>query len=85
MRTAAGPIDTSQCVQRRPVGWLVACSAGPGGVPAAVPEAGDMAHEDLVRAEGVSVRAATGRLSRPSACGCMHKSALHLYQAIEAR
>ena len=42
-------------VERWPVDRLVACAAGPGGVPAAVTEAGLMADENGAGAEGVSV------------------------------
>ena len=42
-------------VERRPVHRLVACAACPGGVAAAVTEAGVMADEDLVGAEWVPV------------------------------
>ena len=45
------------CVARRPVHGLVAGAAGPGGVSAAVAEAGLMADEDLAGAEPVTVRA----------------------------
>ena len=39
-------------VERRPVHRLIAGAARPGGVPAAVAEAGLMADEDLVRGRG---------------------------------
>ena len=46
-------------VERRPEHRLITCATRPRGVPAAVPEAGDVADEDLIRAERVTVRAAT--------------------------
>jgi hypothetical protein len=49
-------------VKRRPVDGLVAGAAGPGGVSAAVSEAGLMADEDLPGAEGVAVRASRRRV-----------------------
>ena len=45
-------------VERRPVHRLIACAAGPGGVPAAVPEAGLMTNQDFTGAEGVAIGAA---------------------------
>ena len=44
-------------VERWPVNRLIACAAGPGGVAAAVPEAGLMTDQHLIRAERVSARA----------------------------
>jgi hypothetical protein len=45
-------------VDRRPVGDGIAGSAVPAGVStSAVSEAGDVSDEDLIRAEGVAVRA----------------------------
>jgi hypothetical protein len=53
-----------------PVHNGVAGSAMPAGVPsAAVAEAGDVTHQDLVRAERVTLRAAAGRLCHPLAVG----------------
>ena len=57
------------CVERRPVRRLIALAACPGGVPAAVTEAGDMSDEDLVRAEGVPVGAAGWWLGYPLPSG----------------
>ena len=58
MRTTAGPSSAAAVgVERRPVDGLIACAARPGGVPAAVTEAGLMADQDLARAKGVAVRA----------------------------
>ena len=47
-------------VERRPVHRLIACAAGPGGVPAAVAQASLMTDQHLVGAESVPIRA-TGR------------------------
>jgi len=44
-------------VERRPVHRGIALSACPGGVSAAVPEAGLMTYQHLARAEGVAVEA----------------------------
>ena len=52
-------------VEWRPVHRLVARAAGPGGVAAAVPEAGLMADEDLAGAEAVPVRASRRRVGDP--------------------
>jgi hypothetical protein len=52
-------------VERRPVHRLVACATGPGGVAAAVSEAGLMPDEDLPGAERVAVRAAARRVGDP--------------------
>ena len=52
-------------VEWRPVHRLVARAAGPRGVPAAVPEAGLMADEDLAGAEAVPVRASRRRVGDP--------------------
>src|SRR6185503_8928788 len=43
-------------VERWPVDRLIACPACPGGVPAAVTEAGLMPYEDFAGAEDVAVR-----------------------------
>jgi hypothetical protein len=52
--------------ERRPVHGLVAYAAVPAGVSAAaVPEAGDVTDEDLVRPEGVSVRVSGWRVNDP--------------------
>jgi hypothetical protein len=45
------------CVERWPVHRLIACAAGPGGVPAAVPEAGLMIYKHRAGAEAVPVGA----------------------------
>jgi hypothetical protein len=45
-------------VDRRPVHHLVACAAGPGGVPAAVTEASLVADQHVAGAESVAVGAA---------------------------
>ena len=52
------------CVERWPVHGLIACAAGPGGVAAAVTEAGLVTDEDLVSAERMPVRAS--ELTRPA-------------------
>jgi hypothetical protein len=64
IRTAAGPLEgCAVCVQRWPVHRFAAGAAVPGGVPAAaMPEARDVADEDLVGAETVPVGAAPGGL-----------------------
>ena len=63
-------------VERRPVHHGVASAAMPTGVPAAaVTEAGDVADEDLIRAEWVSIRASRRRAGHPLAVGRLHKVA----------
>ncbi len=54
-----------QCVFSGDPNHGVTGSAVPAGVPAAVAEAGDMPDEDLVGAEGVSVRASQQRVGNP--------------------
>jgi hypothetical protein len=57
-------------VERRPVHGLVAHAAGPGGVPAAMAEAGDVTDQDVVRPEGVAVGASRGWVIHPPAVVC---------------
>jgi len=64
-------------VERRPADHGIAGSAVPAGVSAAVAEAGDMADEDLVRAERVTVRAAARRPRHPLAIRGLNKVAQH--------
>ena len=64
-------------VDRRPVDGLVACAARPGGVSAAVTEAGLMAHQDFVCAEGVAVWAACRRVNDPLPVGRSDELTLH--------
>jgi hypothetical protein len=45
---------------------------------AAVPEAGDMPHENLIRAETVPVRASSGWAGDPLAVRRLHKIAQHV-------
>jgi hypothetical protein len=65
-------------VERRTVHRGVALSARPGGVAAAVAEAGLMTDEDLVRAELVAVGAARGRVSDPLLSRGLHEFAQHV-------
>jgi hypothetical protein len=59
IRTVAGPVERCAVgVEWRPVHRLVACTAGPRGVAAAVAEARSVTHEHRARAEAVAVRAA---------------------------
>ena len=65
-------------VERRPVHHGVTGAAVPAHMPAAaVPEAGDMPDEDLVRAEWVSVRATRRRAGHPLAIRRLKKIAQH--------
>jgi hypothetical protein len=57
---------------------LVACQARPGGVPAAVAEAGLMSYEDLVGAEGMAAWATHGWLGNPRPARCSDQLTLHL-------
>ena len=54
---------------------LIACEAGPGGVSAAVPEAGLMADENLSGTEWVSVGAARRRVADPRPGRRLHQVA----------
>jgi hypothetical protein len=76
---AATVIDrkTLACKQFR----LVA--AGPCGVPAAVPEAGLVAHQHLTRAEAVAVRASGGRVDDPLPGRRLYQLAQHGYKPID--
>jgi hypothetical protein len=64
-------------VERRPVDGLIACAARPGGVPAAVTEAGLTADQDLARAKGVAVRASRRRVGDPLLGRRSYKLAQH--------
>ena len=64
-------------VERRPVHGLVAHAAGPGGVPAAMAEAGDVTDQDVVRPEGVAVGASRGWVGDPSPGRGLHEVADH--------
>jgi hypothetical protein len=64
-------------VEGRPVHRLVAFPACPGGVPAAVPEAGDMPDEDLAGAERVAVRASRRWVGDPLPGRGLHQLAQH--------
>jgi hypothetical protein len=65
-------------VERRPVHHGVAGAAMPAGVPtAAVTEAGDVADQDLIRAECVPVWAARRRAGHPLAVGRLDQLAEH--------
>ena len=83
IRTDAGPSSAVQCVlSGGPYTTVVAGSAVPGGVSAAaVTEAGDVADEDLVRAEGVPVGASAGCFGHPLAFGRPDEIALHFRQS----
>jgi hypothetical protein len=63
---------------RRPVHHGIAGSAVPAGMAtAAMAEANDVPDEDLIRAEGVPVRASRGRVGDPlPGCG-LHQLAQH--------
>ena len=71
-------------VQRRAAHRLIACATRPGGVPAAVPEAGLMAHQHLTRAEGVAIRAVRGRVDDPLPGRGLYQLAQHGYEANRA-
>ena len=64
-------------VDRWPVLGVVARAAGPGGVSAAVPEAGFVADEDLVGAEAVPVRAPSRWVGDPLPARGLHQLAQH--------
>src|SRR6478752_7105505 len=61
-------------VQRRPVHHGVTDAARPGGVSAAFAQAGLMADQDLVRAEGVPVGAARWWVGDPLPVCCLNSS-----------
>ena len=67
-------------VERRPVHRLVASATRPRGVAAAVPEAGLMPNQDLVRAESVPVGASRRRESYPRFGRGLHQLAQHDYK-----
>ena len=65
-------------VERRPEHRLVACAARPCGVPAAVPETGLMAYEDLVGAKGCDRSGReTRRVDDPGPGRGLHQLAQH--------
>jgi hypothetical protein len=64
-------------IERRPVHRLVAGAADPGGVPAAVTEAGSMAYKNFARAEAVTVRASRRRVGDPLPGGGPYELAEH--------
>ena len=64
-------------IERRPIHRLIAAAARPGGVPAAVAEAGLMTHQDLVGAEGVAVGAVRGWVIDPLPGRGLHALAQH--------
>jgi hypothetical protein len=65
-------------VEGRPVEHGIACSAVPARVTASgVTEAGDMANEDLIRAERVAVGASRGRMRDPLPGRGLHEVADH--------
>ena len=70
---------------RRAVHRLIACPACPCGVAGAVAEAGLMAYEDLVGAEGVAAWATHGWLGNPLPARCSDQLTLHLVQPIVPR
>jgi hypothetical protein len=76
-RTVAGPSRALQWALSGGVHRLVACAARPRGVPAAVTEAGLVAEQDLVRAEGVTVGAARRWLRDPLPGRGLHQLAQH--------
>ncbi len=67
-------------VEQRPVHRLIAYAAGPGGVTAAVAEAGLMTDEDLTGAEAVAVGASRRRVDDPLAGRRLYKFAQHAYK-----
>ena len=72
-------------VQGRPKHRLIARAAGPRRVPATVAEACLMAYEDLVRAEGMPVRASRRRVRDPLPGRRLHRLAQHDYKATTER
>jgi hypothetical protein len=72
-------------VERRPVHGLVASSAGPGGVSAAVPEAGLMPDENFACAEVVPVGAASRWVGDPLPSRGLHQLAQHSTEHILRR
>jgi hypothetical protein len=72
-------------VEWRPEHRLIACAARPGGVAAAVTEAGLMADQDLARAKGVSVRAVRRRVSDPLPRSGLHEVAQQQPEAYARR
>ena len=55
----------------------IACAARPGGVPAAMTEAGLMADQDLARAKGVTIRASRRRVDDPLPVRRLYQLAQH--------
>jgi hypothetical protein len=67
-------------VERWPVHRGVALSAGPGGVPAAVPETNLMTHQHLLWPESVPVWATRRRVGDPLRGCSLHQLTQHDYQ-----
>jgi hypothetical protein len=67
-------------VERWPVHRLIASAASPGGVPAAVAEAGLVADEDLAGAQDVAVRASGRRVGDPLAGRGLHQLACTVWE-----
>jgi hypothetical protein len=72
-------------VERRPVHRPIALSTGPGGVAAAVPEAGLMTDEDFTGSELVPVGASARWAGDPLPGRRLHQIAQHLVQLIGLR
>jgi hypothetical protein len=68
-----------------PVHRLIAYSAGPGGVPAAVPETRLMPYQDFAGAKEVAVRAASRRMRDPLPGRGLYELAQHDYKAYAAQ
>ena len=71
-------------VERRPVHRLVACAAGPGGVSAAVAEAGLVPDQHLVGSEDVPVGASARRVGDPLPTGGLYQLAQHRSPLVHA-
>ena len=72
-------------VERRPVHRLVAGAAGPGGVSAAMSEAGLMPYEHFAGAEGVPVGASCRWVGDPLPGRGLYKFAQHDHKRRSAR
>ena len=70
------------CIERWPVHRLIAYPARPGGVPAAMPEAGLVADQHFAGAEYVSVGASAGWLGDPLAPAGSDELTLHADESI---
>ena len=62
-------------IEGRPVHGLVACAAGPRGVPATVPKTGLEADQYLIRAERMPVRTSRRWVGDPLPDRCPHQLA----------